>query len=215
MTIRESVTLPKCLLLVLLCFLTLVPPVAGALSYQSNPSGVDAHDSDGKTTSKAQGGALAVTTYLDIPEATEPCAPEACQWWNEIRTTGNILNKKDDKKLKARFLLLLHEGQQKSYRVPVEDRPAQVLAATGRPTYPQGVRGKVRGSAAISIEYRADGSIGEVKIVRSLGLGIDESLITAARKSLFLPAVQNGAFVTSRFTATAEFHVSTPFPSRL
>ena len=151
MSIREAASLPKCLLLVLvlLCLSTAVPLVVGALSYQSKPPVVDQHDSNRKTTSKAQGGALAVTTYFDIPEATEPCTPEACQWWDEIRATGNILNKKDDKKLKARFLLLLHEGQQKSYRVPVKDRPAQVLAATDRPIYPEGFRGKVRGSAAV------------------------------------------------------------------
>ncbi len=85
---------------------------------------------------------------------------------------------------------------------------------SGRPTYPQGVQGKVRGSVVVSIEYRADGSVGEVKIVKGLGLGIDESLITAARKSVFLPAVENGAFVTSQHTATAQFHVNSQFSSR-
>jgi len=157
---------------------------------------------------------VAIREYHDIEEATEPCTPEECQWWNQVRTIGNALNEKDDKRLKARFLVLLHEGRQKSYRVPVKDRLPQVLGDFGRPAYTlEFYSGKVSGSAAVSIEYRADGSVGEVKIVKSLGLGIDEGLMRGFRKSVFLPAVENRAFVTSLYTITVEFHAG-PFPSR-
>ena len=212
MKIRDLSAFPAhfLLLLVLPLLLAAAPTVLGAFSYQSTPVGNDSRRSNAKTASKVQDGALKFTTYYDIPEASEPCAPDACHWWNEIRTTGNTLNRKDDKKLKAKFLLILHEGQEKAYRVPLKDRPPQALAAFGRPRYPQAVQGKVTGSAAVSIEYRADGSVGEVKIVKGLGFGIDESLITAARKMVFLPAVENGAFITRLGTATTEFHRVSP-----
>jgi len=199
---------------VLLTLLMAEPAVAGPLSHDGTVAGSDSNQSNRKTRTTVHDGALSIREYIDLPEATEPCTPEACHWWNEIETTGNALNKKADKKLKARFLFLIHEGQQKSYRAPVKDRLPQVLGDFGRPAYPQAFyEGKVSGSAAISIEYRADGSVGEIKIVKSLGFGIDEGLMRGFRKSVFLPAVESGAFVTFRATLTVEFHTG-PFPSR-
>lgn len=202
------------LVLTLISSLRAVPPALRSLSHQGTQAASDPQQSTRKTRSTAHDGAVAIREYHDIEEATQPCTPEESQWWNEIRTIGNALNEKDDKRLKARFLVLLHEGRQKSYRVPVKDRLPQVLGDFGRPAYTREFySGKVSGSAAVSIEYRADGSVGEVKIVKSLGLGIDEGLMRGFRKSVFLPAVENRAFVTSRYTITVEFHAG-PFPSR-
>src|SRR5262249_31806194 len=212
----DFATFRTCVLLVLalLRLVTAAPTAAGSFSSQSKPMGSGPQQSKTKTKTTAEGSALRIREYHDIPEATEPCTPEELQWWNDIRTTGNILNEKADKKLKARFLVLLHDGQQKSYRVPVKDRLPQVLGDFGMLAYPQEFySGKVSGSAAVSIEYRADGSVGEVKMVKRLGFGVDEGLMRGFRKSVFLPAIENGAFVTFRTTQAVEFHAG-PFPSR-
>lgn len=190
-------------LLIFFCLVAVVPET-GIASSQSET-----------TVRKGTGrGVLEEFTYNDIPEATEPCTPEACEWWKQIRAMGNELNRNSDKKLKAKFLHQLQQGQQKAYRVPLKDRPSQVVGTFGRPSYPESVQGKVTGTAALSVEFRSDGSVGEVQIVKRLGLGIDENLIRAVRKSVFLPAIENGAFVTSWRTVTAEFHSHNSFSPR-
>ena len=75
-----------------------------------------------------------VRTLTEIPEATEPCTPAECEWWNQIRKANSdfiLAFKKRDEKFKwaaiARFVLLLHERREKAYRVPVKDRPPQKL----------------------------------------------------------------------------------------
>ena len=47
----------------------------------------------------------------------------------------------------------------------------------------------------LSVEYRADASIGEVQVKKGLGWGLDEDAVQAARHCVFLPAIRDGAFV--------------------
>ncbi|MBX7221371.1 MAG: energy transducer TonB [Blastocatellia bacterium] len=73
-----------------------------------------------------------------------------------------------------------------------------------KPKYSEEARqNKVQGKVVLSVEFRADGTIGEVRIVRGLGYGLDERAIEAARQIRFRPAVQNGVPVTTR--AKVEF----------
>lgn len=154
---------------------------------------------------RIDGYGVSVVPYIEIPEATEPCTLEECGWWKEIRKAGNNLQKKSDRKLKAKFLLLLREGQQKGYRVPLKDRLPQSLVVGKLPVSDAVQNGEVTGNVALSVEFKSDGTVGDVQMIRRLERGIDENVILAIRLSVFLPAVENRAFVTSWRTAGAEF----------
>ena len=142
---------------------------------------------------------VTIKTYHDIPEAEGPCTLEECEWWKQIREAGNDLQRKGDKKSRARFLLLLSEGQRKAYHVPLADRPVQVLESIMvRPMSDVIRREKIDGTVVLSVEFRADGSVGDVKMIEGrVGWGLDEGAARAARQAVFLPAVSGGTFVTS------------------
>jgi Gram-negative bacterial TonB protein C-terminal len=111
--------------------------------------------------------------------------------------------------LKRKFLALLHEGQQKAYRIPLKDRPPQTLNF-GKQTYSDSIhhairKGQLSGDVAFSVEFKDDGIVGDVRIVKGLVPDLDASVLRAIRESVFLPAVENGAFVTSWRTSVAEF----------
>ena len=144
------------------------------------------------------GGAVTINKFRDIPTAEKWCAPEECDWWSRLREAGNELQRRGDDKLRKKFRLLLAEGVGKEFRVPLMDRPAQVLQF-GMPRHSDVVRReKVDGVVILTVEFKADGSVGDVSILEGkLGFGLDESAARAARGDIFLPAVKDGAFVTS------------------
>lgn len=73
-----------------------------------------------------------------------------------------------------------------------------------KPKYTEEARqNKIQGKVVLSVEFRADGTIGDIRVVRSLGFGLDENAIAAARQIRFRPAVSNGAPVNTR--AKVEF----------
>jgi TonB family protein len=62
-----------------------------------------------------------------------------------------------------------------------------------KPKYTEeGRANKIQGKVVLSVEFRADGTIGNVAVVRSLGYGLDENAIAAARQIRFTPAMVNG-----------------------
>lgn len=205
MNILRSIVPSSRFLLNSLLIFFLVSAVAGAgsVSYQSK-TGVRKPESG--AVRKTESGVEVRTGFNDIPEATEPCTPEESDWWKRIRKAGNDLRKKSDEKSKTRFYLLMYEGQQKAYQIPLKDRPAEILVF-GRPPIRPDIAQKnhITGTVVLSVEYRADGSVGDVQIVRGLGLGMDESLIQATRQYVFLPAVKDRAFVVERNNVKFEF----------
>ena len=161
---------------------------AGSVSYQSKAA-----------VRKTESGVEVRIGFNDIPEATEPCTPEESDWWKRLQKAGNDLQKKSDEKSKTRFYLLMYEGQQKAYQIPLKDRPPQILVWGRQPILPEiALRNHITGTVVLSVDYRADGSVGDVEIVKGLGFGIDENIIRANRQHVFLPAVRNRAFVGQR-----------------
>lgn len=153
-----------------------------------------------KTVTTYRGSSVMVRSYDEIPEATEECSPEEKQWWDTLRKAGNDFQKKLDKKSHTKFAELFSHGLGKGYRVPVKDRPPQVLLS-GRPVFPDSLIPRLRmqgkyGSIELSIEYRADGSIGEVILLKGLDKELDKYVVQAARQNIFIPAIKDGAFVT-------------------
>jgi len=176
------------LTLLLVFFLLSAAAGAGSFSYQSKPD-----------VRKTESGVEVRTGFNNIPEPTEPCTAEESDWWNLLKKAGNDLQKKSDEKSKKRFYLLMYEGQQKAYQIPLKDRPFQILVWGREPIIPEiAVRNHVTGTVVLSVDYRADGSVGDIEIVKGLGFGIDENIIRATRQQVFLPAVRNRAFVGQR-----------------
>lgn len=139
---------------------------------------------------------ISINKFTEIPEATEPCTPAECEWWKQFRQAGNDLQLKGADKSKRNFALLFVEGSEKAYRVPLKDRPPQLLFS-GRVDISDIMKiRRINGEVELSIEYRSDGSIGEIKLIRGLGSHIDNRVIQAAREKIFLPAVSEGVFVT-------------------
>ena len=158
---------------------------------------------DTKTRTTTAGSTVSVDTYKEIPAATEPCTSDECDWWNRLREAGNKLQRKGDEKSKSVFASLFIEGIEKSYRVPLEDRPPQDLffrPVVDRPSKPR------NGTVRLSVEHRADGSVGDVKVLSGLDSEIDKRCIREARNILFLPAVRDRKFITEWQTAQYGFH---------
>lgn len=159
-----------------------------------------------------EGSTVEIRTYTAIPEATEPCAPAVCDWWNQIRRANADLNlgyqKRNEKSIVAardRYFVLLYEGQQKGYPVPLKDRPPQSLIL-GMPAYPYiAKKNRINGEVVLSIEISNDGTVGDAQVTKGLGWGLDESAIQAARQAVFLPAIKDGTFVAKQSTVKFKF----------
>jgi TonB family protein len=105
------------------------------------------------------------------------------------------------------FVSVISEGGEKSYRVPVPDNHPIILHKT-KPNYTdEARRRKVKGSVVISMMYLADGLVGEVKIVRGLGAGLDEKASEVAHQIIFLPAVKDRGFVPTRSNVEMTFNI--------
>jgi TonB family protein len=151
--------------------------------------------------------ALAALRRQDIPEATLPCSPDEAKWWEEIRNLGKKVRASRDKH-QDEFLRLLKEGQERSYQAPIPNRGPTFLRRYP-PEYNQEARKQqVSGGIALVVELLPDGTVGEVKIVQGLGFGLDENAIDAVRRSIFLPAVKEGRFVSVRSPMTMSFNLS-------
>jgi len=188
-------------LLTLLLAMSFVAEVkmAGAVTPQSKQTV--------RETRQTQSGVTVVIREInEIPEATEPCAPEVSEWWNRVRKAGYDLQKKNDEKSKTRFYLLLYEGQQNAVRIPLKDRPAQRLAGISPALNPDR-RQRVSGTVELSVEYRADASVADIHLIKGVRSDIDAAAIQATRRIVFLPAVKNGAFVTEREKIEYKFSV--------
>ena len=125
-----------------------------------------------------------------------------------------LLSKKDREKMNAEiarttgnYLGLLREGKEKGYRVPLPDNRLIVLHRDhARYTY-AARKAKAQGEIVLSIEFRADGTIKVLNIVRGLGFGLDEKAVAAAQKIIFLPEIKDGTFVNMSSTLEYTFNL--------
>lgn len=77
-------------------------------------------------------------------------------------------------------------------------RPVQILEQ-GRPRYTQLARDrKTEGTVVLSVEFLANGKIGDVKVISGLSYGLNEEAIRAAKSIRFNPAQSNGKPVDRR-----------------
>lgn len=97
-----------------------------------------------------------------------------------------------------RFISLVQEGQTNSYRVPISDRPPLFISIPHPQYSEEARRKKIGGIVIVAVDFRADGTLGDIEVVKNIGRGLDESAVNAAAQLLFLPAVKNGSFVPMR-----------------
>lgn len=77
-----------------------------------------------------------------------------------------------------------------------------------KPKYTEEARqNKIQGKVVLSVEFRADGTIGDIRVIRGLGFGLDEKAIEAARQIRFRPAVNGGVPVTTRSRVEFTFNL--------
>jgi periplasmic protein TonB len=58
----------------------------------------------------------------------------------------------------------------------------------------------IEGSVQLDLEVKADGTVGEIKVVKGLGHGLDEIAVDAMQKCVFTPAEQGGRSVPVRIS---------------
>jgi hypothetical protein len=150
---------------------------------------------------------------LEIPEASEPCEPKICEWWDRLRKTGNELRArnrdlKDTRKLSREFLRILSEGLENKYRIPVDDLPPLILFTSLEyhrqrlAIYDRGFdTGRIRtfswknGMVGVLVKIDINGKVGNVAVLKGLRSDMDTLCLRARGQDLFLPAVRDNAFV--------------------
>ena len=85
---------------------------------------------------------------------------------------------------------------------------APKIIKNARPNYtPEAMRAKVQGPVKMEIVVRADGTVGEVRVVRSLDrvFGLDDAAVKAAKEMRFTPAMRDGVAVPVLVSTEMEF----------
>ena len=68
-----------------------------------------------------------------------------------------------------------------------------------RPEYPESAaRAEAEGIVDVLVDVRADGEVGDVRIARWAGFGLDEITVATVRKMHFFPAMKNGTAIAMR-----------------
>ena len=89
---------------------------------------------------------------------------------------------------------------------PDDDKAAEVQGirlprpyARLRPEYPESAaRAEAEGIVDVLVDVRADGEVGDVRIARWAGFGLDETTVATVRKMHFFPAMKNGTAIAMR-----------------
>ncbi|MEK6281903.1 MAG: energy transducer TonB [Acidobacteriota bacterium] len=141
----------------------------------------------------------------EVPEATLPSTPAEAEWWERVRKESIRVQKSYDRG-SDKLVRLLKEGADNGFRVPIPDRGVTFLRRSP-PRYSDEAKDlKISGGMALVAEFLADGTVGEVKIVEGLPAGLNENAIEATHKTVFLPAVKDAKFVSSRLPMTMSFN---------
>lgn len=144
----------------------------------------------------------------EVPEASLPCTADETKWWQAVRETArSVLKSRGGKQETLRFQNLLVEGKEKALLPPIPDSKAFVLSKT-EPRYTESARRKrINGYVIVLVELRADGFVGEVDVKLGLDPGLDQNAIEAARRTIFVPAVKDRKFVSSRVSMEMTFNI--------
>lgn len=83
-----------------------------------------------------------------------------------------------------------------------------VLVYKKEPEYSEEARkAKYQGTVLLYVEIGTDGHVGAVRVVRSLGLGLDEKAIEAVKQWKFRPAMKNGSAIPMATEVEVQFRL--------
>ena len=185
-------------IIVLFTLLFVLPLISKAGALAQTPTESDS----------ARKAAIRMLHSREVPEATLPCTPGEAKWWQDLRKAAKaVQDTRGGKKEAELYLALLREGQEKSYRPPIEDRGALVLSRAIAPYSKEARQKQIKGSIALVVELRPDGFVGEVEVVKGLEQSLDQNAIEAAQRTVFLPRVKNRKFVPFRMPMTMSFDI--------
>jgi hypothetical protein len=161
-----------------------------------------------KTVKSWSGSTLGMRTVVPVPEADGSCTPAECEWWARMRDAAYKLQSKDGDKERRVYATVLSEGLEKSYRAPIADRPAMALVL---PTKIPSTFGQRRSSpirqakVEIELDVRADGSVADVRVVKSFNTHYDQLCLADKLQAMFLPAVKEHRFVAEKGKMTCGY----------
>jgi len=93
--------------------------------------------------------------------------------------------------------------------------PPRALSAPS-PEYSSKARNAhYQGVCALSVIVGTDGRTSDVKVLTSLGMGLDEEAIKAVKRWKFKPAMQDGKPVPVQIAVEVSFHLMDQLPPRL
>ena len=143
-----------------------------------------------------------------IPAAELPCTPEEQKWWDDLRNAGEEVRfRRGGDKARKRFAELLKEGETKSYAPPIKEWRI-IFLAKSEPQYTEEARHrKISGTIRLKVEYLANGTVGNVEPLDSLGGGLDENAMASARKMIFLPAIKDRKFINTTLPVVMSFNL--------
>jgi protein TonB len=91
------------------------------------------------------------------------------------------------------------------YRAGAGIDPPRLLREV-KPTYTESARRRgLEGEVLVEIVVRRDGSVGDVRVLRRLGEGLDERAIAAVRQWRFAPAMRHGVAVDVIVDVSVQF----------
>lgn len=77
----------------------------------------------------------------------------------------------------------------------IHDQPPRIFSQA-KPPYTEAARQhKITGKVVLLVEFRPDGTIGKIEVLKPLGYGLDECAVDAARQIRFQPATKDGVSV--------------------
>jgi TonB family protein len=92
--------------------------------------------------------------------------------------------------------------------IPRKNSTKPALISKTEPEYSEEARkAKVQGTVVLSIVVTASGQVSTVRVVRSLGLGLDERAIEAVRQWKFRAATVDGKFVATQALVEVNFRL--------
>ena len=68
-------------------------------------------------------------------------------------------------------------------------------------------RARIQGTVVVEGVVHCDGSFIDLRVVESLGFGLDEATLEALARARFEPATRNGSTVSVRYSTTVTFQL--------
>jgi TonB family protein len=96
-----------------------------------------------------------------------------------------------------------------NFRLLDRPKPAPMAVHKVLPEYSKEARmARLEGSVLLGAEVGADGKAKKIKVLRGLGMGLDEQAIKALKKWRFVPVIENGQPVTVATSVEVKFSLT-------